>query len=451
MLYVPGSSINNDTLFDERTTVVGWVSGPNSRGTMDIVWSSLLTIFLCTWTALCLNLPHPKDSKLQILKRKTNWMLWGILGPELVLSVAIGQFASARRSVRRFRRMGYEGWTLRHAFFADMGGILLDPGGCTPFLVNARQLAYLVERGYVKELDISADDIWDKSKADTMTRLLTLAQAAWLIVQLCGRAFQRLPITTLELSAAAIVFCSFGTFLCWLQKPSDVQRGITLSIKATTAEILLDAGEVAAEPYKHTPLDFVAKQHFTCSYDVMGPFGLRCDDRERPLRRFPNDRFPDIRTFEKLALFTWTLAYAALHLLGWNFEFPSKIEQLLWRISSLTVTLTTFLWWFLETVAARHRFGRWEKYLVLLRLRQPAASTNDIEKNRTPCDPDDAFEEEQRRSKPMLWWEAALSLPLILAYIAARIYLIVEVGLSLRALPLGAFKAVEMSQILPHW
>lgn len=432
--------------------VVGWVSGPNSRGTLDIVWGSLLTIFLCTWTALCLNIPHPDDSKMRILLRKTNWMLWGILGPELVLSVAIGQFASARRSVRRFHRLGCTGWTLRHAFFADMGGILLQPKDSTPFLVNGRQLAYLIEKGFMGCPVISAEDIWDKSKADTMTRLLTLAQAAWLIVQLCGRAMQDLPTTTLELSTAAIVFCSFGTFLCWLQKPSDVQRGITIDITATTAEILVSAGEEAAEPYRHTPLDFVAKQHFTCSYDVMGFFGLRCDHPERPLRRFPNDRFPDIRTFEKIALFTWTLAYAALHLIGWNFDFPSNIEQLLWRISSLTVTLTTFLWWLLETVAARHRFGRWEKYLLWLRMKKPAPPVAVTQKQIAEAqNSDDSFELEQKQSKPMLWWEAGLSLPIVLAYIIARMYLIVEVGLSLRALPLGAYKAVEMAQILPHW
>lgn len=211
------------------------------------VWSCLLTIFLCTWTALCLNIPHPNDSKLRIFLRKTNWMLWGILGPELVLSVAIGQYASARRSVRRFERLGCTEWTIRHAFFADMGGILLQPKNRTPFLVNGRQLAYLVERGYTGCLNISAHEIWDQSKADTMTRLLTLAQAAWLIVQLCGRTFQDLPTMILDLSMAAIVFCSFGTFLCWAPKRSDRQRGIMLSIDATTAGVLVDAGEDAAE------------------------------------------------------------------------------------------------------------------------------------------------------------------------------------------------------------
>ena len=451
-LHISGSSLNNIVFPDESATIIGWVPGPDGRGTIDIIWGCLLTIFLCTWTAVCLNLPHPNDSKQQILLRRMKWMAWGILGPELLLSVAIGQFASARRSVRRFRRLGYSQWTLRHAFFADMGGIFLQPKDSTPFLVNSRQLAYLIERGYTDFPEISAADIWDKSKADTMTRVLALAQTAWLIVQLCGRASQGLPITSLELSTAAIVFCTFGTFLCWLQKPSDVQRGITISIPVTTTQILIDAGTAAAEPYKHTPLDFVAKQHFTCGYDVMRFFNMRCDDSERPLRRFPNDRFPDIRTFEKLALFSWTLSYAAVHLVGWNFEFPTQSELLLWRISSLIVTFTTLLWWTLETIAARQRFGRWDKYLIWFKFRRKSIlPSHNTDKNDTSVERDDAFEQEQSISKPILWWEAGLSVPIVFAYVAARIYLIIEVGLSLRALPMGAFKVVQVSQMLPHW
>ncbi|KAH8643553.1 hypothetical protein IG631_01016 [Alternaria alternata] len=251
---------------------------------MDIIWSSFLTIFLCTWTAVCLNIPHPNDSKRDIFIRKAKWMFWAIVGPEIVLAVAIGQYASARRSKKRFHRLGYKNWTIRHGFFADMGGILLQPKESSPFVVNGRQLAYLVEKEYIKCPDITAEEIWDKSKADTLAKLITLVQASWLVIQLLGRAALRLSTTTLELSAGAIVFCTFGTFFCWLHKPADVQRGIVVTTDVTTAQILIDAGPVAAAPYRHTPLDFVARESFTCSYDVMGFVNRRWDHPERPLR-----------------------------------------------------------------------------------------------------------------------------------------------------------------------
>ncbi|KIW27892.1 uncharacterized protein PV07_07590 [Cladophialophora immunda] len=476
MAVLPGSSVNATTFSNVTALVIGWVSGPNSRGTIDIVWGSFFTIFLCTWTAVCLNIPHPQELPLQILRRKVKWMFWAIVGPELVLSVAIGQYASAQRSVKRFRHLGHPQWTLRNAFFADMGGILLQPKDSTPFSVNSRQLAYLVQNKYLEYPSITAEEIWDKSKADTLSKILTLIQASWLICQLLGRAILHLPASTLELSAGAIVFCTFGTFLCWLHKPSDVKRGIVITTEATTKEILIKAGDAAAAPYRHTPLDFVAKQSFTCGYDIMGFFNLRCDDRERPLRRFPNDRFPDISPLEKFVLFCMTTAYAAIHLIGWRFNFPSRTEALLWRVSSLIVTGTTVLFWVFETIAARQRYGRWDKYFILLHLKKPlprptadeetgvASETTPDEtqdaSNRDPIKPVahqatmerlDAFEKQQEKAKPILVWEVGLIFPVVILYAVSRGYMIIEVFLGLRAMPLEVYETFSIAQILPHW
>lgn len=435
---------------------VGWVSGPNSRGTIDIIWSSLLTIFLCTWTAVCLNLPSPNDSQFQVFRRRAKWMFWAIVSPELVLAVAIGQYASARRSVKRFRKLGMKDkWTLQHGFYADMGGMLLHPRDSTPFLVNSRQLAYLVDKQYLECPHITPNEIRDKSKASTITRLLSLVQAVWTMVQLFGRLILKLPVTTLELSTGAIVICTFGTFICWMDKPSDVQTSIILNMKASTAEILREAGDAAAQPYRHTPLDFVAKQSFTCGYDVMGVFGLRLDDRERPLRRFPNDRFPDIGTFEKFSLFCLTSAFASFHLIGWWFFFPSQTEKLLWRISSSIITGTTVLYWTFETIAARQRFGRWDKYLIWLRLKKPKPQRQTVAEitlvHQDTVNHLDDFERQQKDAKPILRWEVGIILPVIFFYVIARVYMIVEVFVNLRRLPVGAFKTFEVADVLPHW
>jgi hypothetical protein len=446
-----------NTSDDTNILASGWVSGPNDRGTIDIIWSCFLTIFLCTWTAICLNLPHAKDGGLEMFGRKAKWMFWAIVSPELVLSIAIGQYASARRSVKRFRKLGIDEdkWTLRHSFFADMGGMLLQPTDSTPFVVNSRQLVYLVEKKYLKCPDITAGEIWDKSKTDTLARILTLLQACWFIIQLLGRAILKLATSTLELSTGAIVFCTFGTFICWLHKPSDVQKGIVLTTEATTAQILIEAGDAASSPYKHTPLDFVAKQSFTIGYDAMGFFGLRFDDRERPLRRFPDDRFPDIGTFEKFTLFCMTSAFASVHLIGWCFTFPSHIELMLWRSSSAIVTGATVSYWVCETIAARQRFGRWDKYLIWLRLKEPP--------HRIISDPEaliirqdtieclDAFEKEQMQAKGILIWEVVLIVPIVFSYVIARGYMMVEVFVSLRALPLDVYQTFDLMNVLPHW
>lgn len=40
-----------------------FVSAPNVRGTLDILWSCLATIIACTYTVLHLNIPEQRDDK----------------------------------------------------------------------------------------------------------------------------------------------------------------------------------------------------------------------------------------------------------------------------------------------------------------------------------------------------------------------------------------------------
>ena len=98
-----------------------------------------------------------------------------------------------------------------------------------------------------------------------------------------------------------------------------------------------------------------------------------------------------------------TVAYASFHLIDWNFTFPTLVELSLWRASSLVVTGTTLFFWIFETIAAHQRFGRWDKYLIWLRLKKPARPrVADAERNVDPAaadervDPADAFEREQK-------------------------------------------------------
>lgn len=218
--------------------------------------------------------PTPRRYSTSNFGQEGEWMFWAFVGPELVLSVAIGQYASARRSLSRFRELGYRQWTLPHAFFADRGGILLEPKDSTPFLIDGRQLACLLQKKYLSYSNISDEKIWDKPKADTLRKVFTLIQGTWLIFELVGRAISHLAISALELSAGAIVFYTFGTVICWLHKPMDVRKGIVLTTDLTTAQILMEASDAAAIPYRHTPLNFVAKQSFTFNYDVTTGKGL---------------------------------------------------------------------------------------------------------------------------------------------------------------------------------
>ena len=195
----------------QNDRVHGWVGQPNYRGTMDIIWASLAAVFISTYVMLCLNVPSPGEPWWSIAYRRILWMGVSIAGPEFVLTAAAGQWAAAKRSVDDFNKSGFEAWTMKHAFFADMGGIEINPPDFVPFRVNAKQLHFLVTQGYLSYPNILRKEIWDKSKQDTIAKVIICVQIAYLILQCIGRALQSLAITTLELFALAIVAYSIAT------------------------------------------------------------------------------------------------------------------------------------------------------------------------------------------------------------------------------------------------
>ena len=418
----------------------GWVAQPNTRGTLDIVWSSLFTIFICTFTLLCLNLPAPKDTEWQWTRRRLWWMLLAIAGPEFVLTAACGQLGTAQESVAAFKELDYPQWTVRHGFFADMGGFLFEPRDGIPFPVTSKHIHWLVSRGYLKFPNVDEKEIIDKSKQDTVAKLISCFQIGYLMVNCLGRAGQNLAITTLELSVLAVVVCSIATSLCWLRKPANVLTPIRLPTTMSMEEILQDAG-VSDLVWKQTPLDFIDDLGPSWALNIQVFMKWPVGPHERPMPRFGNDRFPNLNgKYETLLCFA-TLIYAAIHLAGWNFTFPTRAERILWRASSMFLMVSTIVFWLCETVAAWHRKGRWQRLYYRV------------------FDPEKMAEAEfarqlslsKKEPKPMpLVWEFWAITPLAIMYAWARGYIVLEAFIGLRSLEPSAYLNVEWSNYVPH-
>ena len=63
-----------------HTTV--WKEQPNFRGTWGILSSCLITLSLCIWSAVHLNIPADNESWQWQTLRRTKWVLVGLLAPE---------------------------------------------------------------------------------------------------------------------------------------------------------------------------------------------------------------------------------------------------------------------------------------------------------------------------------------------------------------------------------
>lgn len=173
----PPNNTNGPVKFEylvatEDDRIRQWISQPNYRGSYDILWTCLLTVFICTYTILCLNVPASKDTWLTILCRRILWMFLAIIGPEFVLTYAAGQWSRAAQSVKAFHEAGHEGWGMRLAFFADMGGFVLHARDSAPFPLNAKQLHWLVVNKHVEYPSTTNEEIWDKSKQDRVAKVV---------------------------------------------------------------------------------------------------------------------------------------------------------------------------------------------------------------------------------------------------------------------------------------
>jgi hypothetical protein len=68
---------------DKDDEMVGWVPDPDQRGTISLLLTCLVTMFLCVWSALHLNIPARTQWRARAGRRAT-WLLFALLAPELV-------------------------------------------------------------------------------------------------------------------------------------------------------------------------------------------------------------------------------------------------------------------------------------------------------------------------------------------------------------------------------
>ena len=238
---------------------MGWVEDPDGRGTVTILTSCLLTLGLCVWSAMHLDIPPRRVSQLGLWFLYFKWSLIGVLGPELVVYVAWRQLNSARAlkqelekkvkpsnkkqddlEERALTQPNERDFALIQGFFGSMGGYAFDLGpGCDKELascmpsnlsrltVTAKGVVFLAQCGLLPE--ISREEIQDKNKADHLAKTVVCIQAGWFLAQTFARAAQHLHVTLLEVNTLGHVICALFVYLLWWNKPSMIYEPVYLT------------------------------------------------------------------------------------------------------------------------------------------------------------------------------------------------------------------------------
>lgn len=336
----------------------GWVSSGKDRGTDDIIWNSILTMLLCTWVSVYPNIPSPNAKWYHRFFEKVWLALVGLLGPDFLFAIALGQLSSAKRSVKIFRNdpalCGGMKWTYEHGFFLDMGGIhLTSPDYPDGFPINAEQLYYLVKHKHVDFPDMAKMHISERNTQDTLSRFIAVWQVFWFVVIEIQRLKVGLPMTTLELTALSFAFVMVGTSACWFYKPFITRRRCIPTRNNATVESIRqyakhNTHKQLPDGWYRTPLDFISRRPFMidCHWAYLRRMSelirisipgvdrfLSPPARARPWDHYPSDEYLPICMDAPIILFgSVTLILFSVSLMpSWNFYFSTDVERILWR------------------------------------------------------------------------------------------------------------------------
>ncbi|KAK0229400.1 hypothetical protein EDD85DRAFT_776410, partial [Armillaria nabsnona] len=198
------------------------------RTVLNILWSCLATIFASTWLAIHPNVPGKKitdKGAISLAVERAKIIGIAILAPEVVPGWAAEQFYVAWRV-----RHDPHSLTLTHGFFLAMGGFCytLTATSVSECIVTL-QIFEDRESNFAEDVEaINVKMIQDKSKADALSKTISILQISWFITQYMARLFQHLSITLLELTALAYAVTSIITYSFWWHKPLNVQYPISL-------------------------------------------------------------------------------------------------------------------------------------------------------------------------------------------------------------------------------
>ena len=228
------------------------------------------------------------------------------------------------------------GITQTHGFFIIMGGFhyFSDTGENYPLtwedvgsLLRANTITLPTE-----------EEILDKSKSDSLAKIIVIIQTLWFVTQCIARRLERLATTELEIVTLAYTAISLGMFIAWWDKPVNVECPIRVSHGTN----VMDDTELGSW-WEELLFAIIGSQDYRTNRRI---------GQSVPMFYSGKPELGQVMIADCITLAAGVI-FGAIHCVAWSFHFPSYTQSLLWRVSSAAITavpvlvfvtfLTTFL------------------------------------------------------------------------------------------------------------
>ncbi|KAF8648190.1 hypothetical protein AX16_006329 [Volvariella volvacea WC 439] len=426
------------------------------RSLWELLYSCLGTIAICTYIAIHPNMPDLRDSWSTRMLQKLKTTFYALLAPEAVIVWAMSQNLIASRVAEQYKAYG---WTKTHGFFVQMGGLIYDDGKSYRVITVDGDGTGDVWIGgekeeWMKNLRmpiVAEEEILDKAKGDLLSKMIAVLQTSWFVLQCITRHAQGLNITELELVTLAFATLNIITYFLWWKKPLNASYPIYFKPDGQRSNGPLRVPEVdnwRSESYRGWWIGSVwdciwpdsEKSLWQRMKEDIGKRSLLTTFWKRLIKNPFAALFGPLLDMistgpgisKQMSVTPYSSGYVrekdhalilygsvvigvffgAVHLIGWNFKFPTEEEKKLWRTSSLVVTL------FPTLIALKQALENMED----------SSLRNDLDK--------------------IASFLFLLIAPVI--YVLARLVLLVLPLFALRDLPPSAYQNVVWSQYIPH-
>ncbi|KIJ13995.1 hypothetical protein PAXINDRAFT_169966 [Paxillus involutus ATCC 200175] len=270
------------------------------------VWSILascgLTVLICAWNVTYPNIISA-ESRYTVPLYRAALGLSALLTPELTITRAYSEWRYAGQIQRDFLRNASDPhWTRTHSFFALMGGLVVQDGAQRKPLRMRHDLRYL-RNGTIIQSEITKKEISDRSKSDGLGNALLVLELSWFILQVVARGANHLAITLLEIDTLALATISLPLFFFWWSKPMAPECPHVFYKRSYN-------GQELPTPLlgPTVPINRKSQWSFEIVFGGLGTVeGLGEVDEKST----------------GLALSVVWIIFGALHLIAWDFQFPS--------------------------------------------------------------------------------------------------------------------------------
>ena len=294
-----------------------------------------------------------------------------------------------------------------HAFYVSMlalryrtprGDRIIWPNQCTWLLQQ-----HLIEWKDHERWGLSVENIRDKSKADSVAKLIALVQVSWFVVACILRSAHALPLAQLESMTLGYIPLFVVTYFFWWDKPKDIRSPSVIDLPDMSSEQQHEFESMAVSNkfddegkltywniWYLTPRVFEKEEEDRLTGEARAKAAERAE-RHAAKRAMENQKekldpkaLPTITTGQsdfrsptdikikmrkEIVISHWDpylyrsrlwlvtclfgASFGALHLIAWDTVFPTDVEMWLWRAAAIVSIASLLVFMHFEKIVLR--------------------------------------------------------------------------------------------------